>query len=73
MLRRRAADGKDRMKRRLAAILVADVAGYSSLMEEDEEGTAARMARSTVAYLSNQRGLRHSPVSRAVLRSAAYA
>src|SRR5829696_237767 len=29
---------------RLAAILVADVAGYSSLMEADEEGTAARMA-----------------------------
>lgn len=32
------------MKRRLAAILVADVAGYSSLMEADEEGTAERMA-----------------------------
>jgi len=32
------------MKRRLAAILVADVAGYSNLMEADEEGTAARMA-----------------------------
>jgi class 3 adenylate cyclase/TolB-like protein len=31
------------MKRRLVAILVADVAGYSSLMEADEEGTAARM------------------------------
>lgn len=32
------------LKRRLAAILVGDVAGYSSLMEADEEGTAARMA-----------------------------
>ena len=32
------------MKRRLAAILVADVVGYSSLMEADEEGTAARLA-----------------------------
>ncbi len=32
------------MKRRLAAILVADVVGYSSLMEADEEGTAQRMA-----------------------------
>ena len=32
------------MKRRLASILVADVVGYSSLMEADEEGTAARMA-----------------------------
>jgi class 3 adenylate cyclase len=31
------------MDRRLAAILVADVVGYSSLMEADEEGTAARM------------------------------
>lgn len=32
------------MNRRLAAILVADVVGYSSLMEADEEGTAARMS-----------------------------
>jgi class 3 adenylate cyclase len=32
------------MKRRLATILVADVVGYSSLMEADEEGTAARLA-----------------------------
>ena len=32
------------MKRRLAAILVADVVGYSSLMETDEEGTAVRLA-----------------------------
>lgn len=32
------------MKRRLAAILVADVVGYSSLMEADEDGTAARLA-----------------------------
>lgn len=32
------------MKRRLAAILVADVVGYSGLMERDEEGTAARLA-----------------------------
>ncbi len=31
------------MKRRLAAILVADVVGYSGLMEADEEGTAARL------------------------------
>ena len=32
------------MKRRLVAVLVADVVGYSSLMEADEEGTAARMS-----------------------------
>src|SRR5215216_2030300 len=29
--------------RRLAAILAADVAGFSAMMERDEEGTAARM------------------------------
>jgi len=29
--------------RRLAAILAADVAGYSRLMGEDEEGTHARL------------------------------
>ena len=29
--------------RRLAAILAADVVGFSSMMEKDEEGTAARM------------------------------
>ena len=28
--------------RRLAAILAADVVGFSSMMEKDEEGTAAR-------------------------------
>ncbi len=31
------------MERRLAAILEADVAGYSGLMEADEEGTLARL------------------------------
>jgi adenylate cyclase len=31
------------MKRRLAAILVGDVVGYSAMMEADEEGTAARI------------------------------
>src|SRR5436309_1727920 len=32
----------ERVERRLAAILVADVAGYSRLMHLDEEGTHAR-------------------------------
>jgi class 3 adenylate cyclase len=32
-----------RAERRLAAILAADVAGYSRLMEADEEGTVARL------------------------------
>jgi len=32
------------MKRRMAAILVGDIVGYSGLMEADEEGTAQRLA-----------------------------
>lgn len=35
--------GQDRVERRLAAILAADVAGYSRLMGNDEEGTLARL------------------------------
>ncbi len=34
---------RDRVERRLAAILAADVAGYSRLMGADEEGTLARL------------------------------
>ena len=34
---------EDRVQRRLAAILAADVAGYSRLMEMDEAGTLARL------------------------------
>src|SRR4051794_17687410 len=33
----------DRVERRLAAVLAADVAGYSRLMGSDEEGTLARL------------------------------
>jgi class 3 adenylate cyclase len=33
----------ERVERRLAAILAADVAGYSRLMGEDESGTLARL------------------------------
>src|SRR5258708_7804671 len=35
--------GPKRVERRLAAILAADVAGYSRLMGEDEEGTLAAL------------------------------
>src|ERR1700724_1432701 len=35
--------GQARVERRLAAILAADVAGYSRLMGEDEEGTLERL------------------------------
>jgi class 3 adenylate cyclase len=34
---------RQRVERRLAAILAADVAGYSRLMGEDEEGTLAAL------------------------------
>ena len=34
-----------RLERRLAAIMAADVAGYSSLMERDEADTFARLRR----------------------------
>jgi adenylate cyclase len=35
--------GRERVERRLAAILAADVAGYSRLMGTDEEGTLAAL------------------------------
>src|SRR5207245_10417679 len=35
--------GLARVERRLAAILAADVAGYSRLIEADEEGTLSRL------------------------------
>ncbi len=35
--------GPRRVERRLAAILAADVAGYSRLIEADEEGTLSRL------------------------------
>jgi adenylate cyclase len=34
-----------RLERRLAAIMAADVVGYSRLMERDEPGTFARLKR----------------------------
>jgi adenylate cyclase len=35
--------GRERVERRLAAIMAADVVGYARLMEEDEEGTLERL------------------------------
>ncbi len=34
---------EERLQRRLAAILAADVVGYSRLVEVDEEGTISRL------------------------------
>src|SRR5256885_16797483 len=41
----------DRVERRLSAIFVADVAGYSRLMGADEEGTHARLNEHLSALL----------------------
>ena len=35
--------GRERLERRLSAILAADVAGYSRLMSMDEEGTHTQL------------------------------
>jgi class 3 adenylate cyclase len=43
VLRRSAADRDAAQARRIAAILAADVAGYSRLVEADEEGTLGRL------------------------------
>jgi class 3 adenylate cyclase len=43
VLRREALEASNSAPRRLAAILAADVAGYSRLVSEDEEGTLQRM------------------------------
>jgi adenylate cyclase len=43
--------GAETVSRRLAAIIAADVAGYSRFMEADEEETLARL-----------RSLRHDPI-----------
>src|SRR5450631_1773036 len=42
-IRAMAASGQDRIERRLAAILAADVAGYSRLTSADEEGTHVQL------------------------------
>src|SRR5258705_7026832 len=38
-----AVDARPKLDRRLAAVLIADVAGYSRLMEQDETGTHVRL------------------------------
>jgi adenylate cyclase len=52
--------GQARVERRLAAILAADVAGYSRLIETDEEGTLSRLKKLRVELIdpkiAEQRG-----------------
>jgi adenylate cyclase len=43
-----------RVERRLAAILAADVAGYSRLMGVDEEGTLATLTKNPISIYSLQ-------------------
>ena len=45
------------MERRLAAIMVADIVGYSALMEKAEEHTAERVAH--CQELIREKGLQH--------------
>ena len=47
------------VERRLAAILAADVVGYSRLMERDEDGTLARL-RTTARSSSSRSIAEHS-------------
>jgi adenylate cyclase len=48
-----------RVQRRLAAILAADVAGYSRLMGADEEGTVRRL-KSVRAELTDPTIIKHA-------------
>ena len=41
---------EERVRKSLAAILVADVVGYSRLMREDETGETARLNVSKLAF-----------------------
>src|SRR5216683_3146322 len=43
--------GRDRVERRMAAILAADVVGYSRLMGVDEEGTLAELKAHRAALI----------------------
>ena len=49
----------DQTKRKLAAILAADIAGYSRLMGADEEGTLARLYRCFAASWIDPKNKQH--------------
>jgi hypothetical protein len=55
-----------RERRKLAAIVAADVVGYSRLMGRDESGTLAHLRKNRAERLEN----RHDPEQREALRSA---
>ena len=50
------------MERKLAAILAADVVGYSALMERDEKGTFARLKAHRTEFLEPEIKKHHGRV-----------
>jgi adenylate cyclase len=46
-----------RIDRRLAAMMAADVVGYSRLMERDEDRTLARLKEHRKEFLGNRRAV----------------
>jgi adenylate cyclase len=54
--------GPARVERRLAAILAADVAGYSRLIEADEEGTLSRLRALRAELIDPKIGLHHGRI-----------
>ena len=49
----------EREERRLAAIMAADMVGYSRLMEADERGTIARQKAHRGELIDPRRGYEH--------------
>ena len=60
---------RDRVDRRLAAILAADVVGYSRLMEADEAGTARLLREHRAAALIAEHGVRAQGTHRSPRKS----
>ncbi len=57
---------EERVKRRLAAILVADVVGYSRMMGEDETGTLAQLKTLRNEEFDPRTGEHQAPGTRTV-------
>jgi len=54
--------GRGRVERRLAAILAADVAGYSRLIGADEEGTLSRLKALRTAVIDHKIAEHHGRI-----------
>ncbi len=53
---------EDRVQRRLAAIVAADVVGYSRLMEKDEAGTLTRLKALRTELIDPSRETHHGRI-----------